>query len=62
MKNVLNVLTSDLRQSDQCWPTLDYGPVTSKTWIDGGQVNATVVDRHGTVLTFSPVPTSPDAH
>jgi hypothetical protein len=62
MQNVLDVLTSDLRGSDHCWPTLDYGPLTSKTWIDADSVHATLTDRHGTVLTFSPVPTSLDIH
>lgn len=54
---VLDEVTRHLRNDDQRWPELDYGPVQIETRTSGDVVHADITDRHGTKITFPPVAT-----
>jgi hypothetical protein len=57
LRVVLDEVTRQLRSGDMHWPGLDYGPVEIRCHIEGDDVHAEIVDRHGTTITFPPVST-----
>jgi hypothetical protein len=50
-------VSRQLRSDDTHWPGLDYGPVEILCRIEGDDIHAEIVDRHGTRITLAPVAT-----
>jgi hypothetical protein len=58
MERTLQAVSEHLRQFDQRWPGLEWGPVEISTDIQGDEVVGKIVDVTGTTLKIPPVRTS----